>query len=83
METEEGRNMVDTIITIANNLKLTVVAEGVETEEQLSYLSELACDLVQGYYYSRPLNAEEFEAFLRNNQSNTDNSTQEPQALNS
>lgn len=68
IESEEGRNMVDTIITIANNLKLTVVAEGVETEQQLSHLNDLQCDLVQGYYYSRPLNAEDFESFLKENQ---------------
>lgn len=81
MESEEGRNMVDTIITIANNLKLTVVAEGVETEQQLAHLSDLHCDLVQGYYYSRPLNAEEFEAFLKENQSHIDSTNSEPANL--
>lgn len=80
MESEEGRKMVDTIITIANNLKLTVVAEGVETEQQLSHLSDLQCDLVQGYYYSRPLNAEEFELYLKENQSKAENSNQTQQA---
>jgi EAL domain-containing protein (putative c-di-GMP-specific phosphodiesterase class I) len=40
------------------------VAEGVETEEQYRTLKELGCDLVQGYYFSKPLPPEEFEKFL-------------------
>ena len=46
---------------LAKSLKIPVVAEGVETEEQLKLLRELGCPLVQGFYFSRPLPAAEFE----------------------
>jgi len=45
-------------------LKLRVVAEGVETEEQLAFLRQQRCDTIQGFWYSHPLPAEEFEAIL-------------------
>jgi diguanylate cyclase (GGDEF)-like protein/PAS domain S-box-containing protein len=64
MNTARGRNMVDTIMTIAHNLSLNVVAEGVEHAEQLEMLRKLRCDVIQGYYYSKPLSADEFGQFL-------------------
>ncbi|KZN42599.1 diguanylate phosphodiesterase [Pseudoalteromonas luteoviolacea CPMOR-2] len=64
MGSERGRNMVDSIVTIAHNLDLHVVAEGVEEEEQLALLKQLDCQTLQGYYYSKPLSSEEFERFL-------------------
>ncbi|MCB8746004.1 EAL domain-containing protein [Rhodoferax sp. U2-2l] len=57
------------IITLAHNLKLKVVAEGVETEGQLGLLIANQCDEVQGYYFSRPLGAEDATALLRTRQS--------------
>jgi EAL domain-containing protein (putative c-di-GMP-specific phosphodiesterase class I) len=68
MSTERGRNMVDSIVTIAHNLDLSVVAEGVEYAEQVHILSELNCETIQGYYYSKPLSAEHFEQFLEKQQ---------------
>ncbi|KZN64513.1 diguanylate phosphodiesterase [Pseudoalteromonas luteoviolacea CPMOR-1] len=65
MGSERGRNMVDSIVTIAHNLDLHVVAEGVEEEEQLALLKQLECQTIQGYYYSKPLSSEEFERFLQ------------------
>ncbi|WP_337881457.1 EAL domain-containing protein [Rheinheimera sp.] len=65
MTSARGRNMVDTIVTIAHNLNLTVVAEGVETAEQLQQLKQLRCEILQGFYYSKPLSAAEFAAFLK------------------
>lgn len=53
------------IITLAHGLKLEVVAEGVETQEQLDFLKRLQGDEVQGYLFSKPLPAEEFEQLLR------------------
>ena len=48
-------NIVNIIINIAHLLNCEVIAEGVETEEQLKYLREHGCDIIQGYYYSKPL----------------------------
>lgn len=53
------------IISLAHSLRLQVIAEGVETEAQLSYLCRHRCDQMQGYYFSRPLPALEFEKILR------------------
>ena len=47
-------------------MNLTVVAEGVETKEQLSFLKDEGCDRVQGYLFSKPLPANEIEMLLRN-----------------
>ncbi|TFW35679.1 bifunctional diguanylate cyclase/phosphodiesterase [Massilia horti] len=57
--------IVTSIIALAHNLKLSVIAEGVETREQLDYLRSHGCDEMQGYYFSRPLAADEFEQLLR------------------
>jgi diguanylate cyclase (GGDEF)-like protein/PAS domain S-box-containing protein len=53
------------LISMAHNLGLKVVAEGVETEAQLAFLVEHGCDEIQGFYFSRPLIAEECGAWLR------------------
>ncbi|MCC2972363.1 EAL domain-containing protein [Massilia sp. IC2-476] len=56
--------IVTSIIALAHNLKLAVIAEGVETAEQLDYLRSHGCDEMQGYFFSKPLAAEEFEQLL-------------------
>ncbi|WNQ13816.1 EAL domain-containing protein [Paenibacillus aurantius] len=55
----KDENIIKTIIRLAHNLNMKVVAEGVETAEQLAFLSRLSCDGIQGYLLSRPLPAEE------------------------
>lgn len=63
---EKDNQLVALILGIAKNLKIPVIAEGVETEDQIRLLKDLGCSLVQGYYFSRPLQASEFEAlFIR------------------
>ncbi len=63
----EGSNFITkTIIELAQHLNMDVVAEGVETEEQLEILKEFNCDTVQGYLFSKPVPAEAFAALLRN-----------------
>ncbi|WP_317203348.1 putative bifunctional diguanylate cyclase/phosphodiesterase [Janthinobacterium sp.] len=59
--------IASTIISIAQQLKHKVIAEGVETVEQLAFLKSAGCDEVQGYLFSRPLPAPEFERALREN----------------
>lgn len=61
----EDRAIVAAIISMSKSLGLKTIAEGVETLVQLNYLRELGCDEIQGYYYSKPIRAEEFEAFVR------------------
>lgn len=56
----DDTQMVLAIIQLAHALKLHVVAEGVETEEAMRILKENKCDLIQGYYYSKPLSVEDF-----------------------
>ena len=56
--------LLEAIIDIADYLAVPVIAEGVETEEQLRALRDMGCDLVQGYYFSRPVPPEEYERFL-------------------
>ena len=54
-----------TIIALARNLGMQVVAEGVETRAQFEFLCEHGCDLIQGYYFSKPVSAAEFERLVR------------------
>ncbi|MHB1047249.1 MAG: EAL domain-containing protein [Thermoanaerobaculia bacterium] len=58
----EGLSLISTIISLAHSLKLTVVAEGVETEEQSRLLRLLSCDEMQGFLFSKPVPADVFEA---------------------
>ncbi len=58
---ESNSAIVKAIISLGRTLSLEIVAEGVETEEQFSLLKSLGCDIFQGYYFSKPLPAEEFE----------------------
>ena len=53
------------IINLSRNLGLRVIAEGVETEEQLAFLRSFGCEEIQGYYYSRPLPEDDFAKFLQ------------------
>lgn len=61
---EENRKLVHAMINLAHNLHLEVVAEGVETPEQLDLLRGFGCDQVQGYLISRPLPLAELVEYL-------------------
>ncbi len=60
-----GAAIARSIIVMAHNLKLKVIAEGVETEEQLAFLKKRRCDEMQGYLFSKPAPAETFEEMLK------------------
>ena len=57
--------LVQTMITLAHSLRLTVVAEGVDAEEQAQVLRLLRCDQMQGYLFSKPLPREQITALLK------------------
>lgn len=62
--TEKNMAVISSVIDLAKKLGLTVVSEGVETDEQVDFLKMLECELIQGYYYYRPMPSAEFEKIL-------------------
>lgn len=67
LDSPDGAAIVDAIIALARTLKLRVIAEGIETREQLDYLVRLRCDLLQGFLLSTPVYPEEVPELLRRN----------------
>ena len=65
--TKSDEIIIGSIINMATELEIAVICEGVETEAQIEFLKKLGCFRVQGYYYSKPLPKEEFEALLIQN----------------
>ena len=61
---DDDRVITELIVSMAKQLKLEVVAEGVETEQQHQYLDSLGCDYAQGYLFARPLPPDEFMVFV-------------------
>jgi len=61
----EDAAIVEAIITLANTLKLTVIAEGVETHGQLKALNRFHCDIIQGFYFSKPVPAEQITKLVQ------------------
>jgi diguanylate cyclase (GGDEF)-like protein/PAS domain S-box-containing protein len=61
----EANSLIQTIIFMAKNLRLKVVAEGVETQQQAEFLSSCGCDLLQGYFFAKPMGIEEWIASQR------------------
>jgi EAL domain-containing protein (putative c-di-GMP-specific phosphodiesterase class I) len=62
---KKSANVAKIIITLAKTLKAVITAEGVETREQAHFVRDIACDEIQGYYFSRPLPTEALEKFLK------------------
>ena len=63
----DGKIIIPSIINMAKKLKLEVVCEGVETKEQVEFLRDVDCDIVQGYYYSKPVPLDRFSHMLEDN----------------
>ena len=59
-EDEKGSSIIQCVLNLAKMLKIPVVAEGVETQEQYLYLKDSGCDVIQGYYFSKPIPKEEY-----------------------
>jgi EAL domain-containing protein (putative c-di-GMP-specific phosphodiesterase class I) len=62
---DEDVAIIKTIIDLSNHMDLSLIAEGVETEEQREFLLSNGCDVIQGYYYHRPMPADDIETLLR------------------
>lgn len=66
IEEPEAQSIVSAIVSLCDRLNLEVVAEGVETQKSAEILAELGCDVLQGYYFSRPVSASDFQDLTRN-----------------
>jgi PAS domain S-box-containing protein len=62
---KDDKAITAAIIALSKSLSLEVVAEGIENEQQVAFLSQYACNTVQGFYYSKPLPSEEFDQFMQ------------------
>lgn len=67
-ENEKERIVLESIFSFAQRLKLSTVAEGVETKEQLGFLRTCGCETIQGFYFSKPVNESEYAAVLENHE---------------
>lgn len=61
------KNIINYIMILANRLGVKTIAEGVETKEQVDFIKSIKCDMIQGYYYSKPLSKEDFEDYFNKN----------------
>ncbi len=68
MVSQKGRLILEQVVLMADKLELGLLAEGVETREQVELLKSIGCDQVQGYYYAKPMPEEEFFALLKEKQ---------------
>lgn len=62
---KKKQDIVEAMVRMGQSMKMTVVAEGVETPEELSFLVDLGCDTAQGYFFSKPLSVKDYEAVLQ------------------
>ena len=60
----KARGIVESLVTLSKRMQITTVAEGVETAEQEEFLREIGCDLMQGYYFAKPLAPEDWLKYL-------------------
>ncbi len=64
MENPKLEGLMTSIVELGHKLDVCIVAEGIETQQQVDLLKRVGCDMIQGYFYSRPLPIAEFEAWL-------------------
>ena len=58
---KRSKDILEVIITLSKKMNMTVVAEGVETLQQVNMLAEMGCEIFQGYYFSKPISVPDFE----------------------
>lgn len=63
--TEKGYNIIGSVIRMAHALRIYTVAEGVETEDEANFLRNVGCDVIQGFYYAKPMNETEYLSWLK------------------
>ncbi len=63
-EDEQGNTVVEGIVSLINNLGPKIIAEGIETAEQVEFLKTVNCYAIQGYYYAKPMICDEFEGYI-------------------
>ena len=61
---DNDKIVLTSVINMAKQLNMIVLCEGVETENQVEFLKDAGCDIIQGYYYARPMCQEEFDQFI-------------------
>jgi diguanylate cyclase (GGDEF)-like protein/PAS domain S-box-containing protein len=71
MTTASNTKIVNSIVSLGHSLEMKIIAEGVETEEQLAHLKDRECDLYQGYYFAKPLDFSEVTSFVSSQQAAT------------
>ena len=62
---QKGTRLLEAMIRVAESIDVPCIAEGVETQEQVQALKKMGCDIIQGFYFSRPLPAKEYERFVK------------------
>lgn len=68
LSTKKAKDIIDTMIDLSLKLGIHTVAEGIETGEQVTYLDSAKCDMIQGYFYSKPLCLDDFEKWIQEKQ---------------
>ena len=61
------KNIINYIMILAKRIGVETIVEGVETKEQADFVKKLGCDIIQGYYYSKPISREDFEEYFNKN----------------
>ena len=65
-DSKRTEKIIESVVNLSYNLKMPVIAEGVETLEQVQMLQKIGCTIVQGYYYTQPMTVEKYEEYVRN-----------------
>lgn len=67
--TQKGRAVISSVVDLANNLDMKVISEGVETEEQVEFLADIGCHMVQGFFFAKPMTVGDFESLWEKDRS--------------